>query len=219
MARKGLLILATIILLGAVAAGSGTASADVRRERLARRPYITEVGYPYAINARRLQYEIAHLTELQEYIQDYGYPDYAEIQEVSPDWPWVPYEVRLYYLRSNLEAAFGPVLLSPAMPNLGVLKFRGDITPEKRHEIDLVLQSREKPAVPAPVRVSPAANSAATQPAADPIEAAVGRIEVAAERAAQAADSAVAASEAAVRAADRTVNLVYKMQEGAGIQR
>lgn len=214
MANKGMIILATMILLGAAA--SGTASADVRRERPARRPYITEVGYPYAINARRLQYEIAHLSELHGYVQDYGYPDYAEIQEISPDWPWVQYEVRLYYLRFNLEADFGAVLISSAMPDFGVLKFRGDITPEKRHEIELVLRSREKPAMPAPVRLSPPA-AAAMQP--DPIEASVARIEAAAERAAQAAESAVAQSAAAVRAADRTVNVVNKMEGDAGKRR
>lgn len=205
MTRKGLLILATVILLGS--AQSGAASADVRRVRPARRPYIIEVGYPYAINARRLQYEITHLSELRGYIEDYGYPDYAEIQEISPEWPWVPYEVRLYYLQPNLEADFSPVALSPAMPNFGLLKFRGEIAPHKRHEIELVLQARRKSTVPALANVSPLSPGLT--------EALVGRIEAAAERATRAADRATADSAAAVRAADRATNIVEKMQGSA----
>jgi len=210
MARRGLLVVVTAIALGAAAAQ--TSSADVRRGRQARRPYIVEIGYPYAISARRLDYEIAHLSELQGYVQSFGYPNYAEIQEISPEWPWEPYEVRLYYLRSNLEADFSPVMLSPALPDFGVLKFRGDITPEKRHEIELVLQSRRQAAPPRPVRISPPA-SAEESSRRESMEAAVGRIEAAAERATQAAERAVSNSDAAVRAADRTVNLVDKMQE------
>lgn len=212
--KTGLLIVATMILVGAT--GIRPSSADVRRERTARRPYIVEVGYPYAINARRLDFEIAHLNELQDFVRDFGFPDYAEIQEISPEWPWVPYEVRLYYLGSNLEADFGPVTLNPDLPNFGMLKFRGDMTPEKRHEIELVLQSRHKPAPPAAVRVSPPPGAEAERSPRDAIAAAVERIEAAAARAEEAAERAVTESDAAVRAADRTVNVVNKMQEEAG---
>ena len=217
MTQKGLLVLTTVVLLSVL--HSGAAFGDVRRERTARRPYIVEIGQPYAINAHRLQYEIDHISELNEYVAKYGYPDYAEIQETSPEWPWEAYETRLYYLQRNLETDFSPVLLSPAAPNFGVLKFRGDITPEKRHEIELILQAREKPAVPPPVAAAPPA--VAAQPPTDHglTEALVARIEAAAERAAQAADRATAESEAAVRAADRTTNIVEKMEPRAAARR
>jgi hypothetical protein len=217
MTQKGLLVLTTVVLLSVL--HSGAAFGDVRRERTARRPYIVEIGQPYAINAHRLQYEIDHISELNEYVAKYGYPDYAEIQETSPEWPWEAYETRLYYLQRNLETDFSPVLLSPAAPNFGVLKFRGDITPEKRHEIELILQAREKPAVPPPVAAAPPA--VAAQPPTDHglTEALVARIEAAAERAAQAADRATAESEAAVHAADRTTNIVEKMEPRAAARR
>lgn len=217
MTQKGLLVLTTVVLLSVL--HSGAAFGDVRRERTARRPYIVEIGQPYAINAHRLQYEIDHISQLNEYVAKYGYPDYAEIQETSPEWPWEAYETRLYYLQRNLETDFSPVLLSPAAPNFGVLKFRGDITPEKRHEIELILQAREKPAVPPPVAAAPPAVPA--QPPTDHglTEALVARIEAAAERAAQAADRATAESEAAVRAADRTTNIVETMEPRAAARR
>ena len=217
MTQKGLLVLTTVVLLSVL--HSGAAFGDVRRERTARRPYIVEIGQPYAINAHRLQYEIDHISQLNEYVAKYGYPDYAEIQETSPEWPWEAYETRLYYLQRNLETDFSPVLLSPAAPNFGVLKFRGDITPEKRHEIELILQAREKPAVPPPVAAAPPA--VAAQPPTDHglTEALVARIEAAAERAAQAADRATAESEAAVRAADRTTNIVETMEPRTAARR
>lgn len=217
MTQKGLLVLTTVVLLSVL--HSGAAFGDVRRERTARRPYIVEIGQPYAINAHRLQYEIDHISELNEYVAKYGYPDYAEIQETSPEWPWEAYETRLYYLQRNLETDFSPVFLSPAAPNFGVLRFRGDITPEKRHEIELILQAREKPAVPPPVAAAPPA--VAAQPPTDHglTEALVARIEAAAERAAQAADRATAESEAAVHAADRTTNIVEKMEPRAAARR
>ena len=217
MTQKGLLVLTTVVLLSVL--HSGAAFGDVRRERTARRPYIVEIGQPYAINAHRLQYEIDHISQLNEYVAKYGYPDYAEIQETSPEWPWEAYETRLYYLQRNLETDFSPVLLSPAAPNFGVLKFRGDITPEKRHEIELILQAREKPAVPPPVAAAPPA--VAAQPPTDHglTEALVARIEAAAERAAQAADRATAESEAAIRAADRTTNIVETLEPRAAARR
>lgn len=209
MIRTGIAVLATAVLL--LAARTGPACAEVRRERPERRPYIVEVGQPYAITGERLQNEVHRISAAWEYIRDYGYPDYAEIQEVSPEWPWEPYEVRFYYMRPNLEVDFGPVFLSEALSNFGVLKFRGDITPEKRREIDIVLQAREAPPV-----VAPAPRAAAAPPATSVgglTEALVARIEAAAERATQAADRAAQDSEAAARAAERTVNIVDKMEQ------
>ncbi|MFI5396236.1 MAG: hypothetical protein ACHQ9S_11955 [Candidatus Binatia bacterium] len=226
MTQKGLLVLTIAALLSIFE--SRATLGDVRREQTARRPYIVEIGQPYAINAHRLQYEIEHISELNEYVTNYGYPDYAEIQDTSPEWPWEAYEVRLYYLQPNRETDFSPVILSPAAPNFGVLRFRGEITPEKRHEVELVLQAREKPAVSPPVTAAPpvaeapppAVAAPAPEPAAHGLtEALVARIEAAAERSAQAADRAAAESDAAVRSADRTTSIVEKLETRAATQR
>ncbi|MBP1687460.1 MAG: hypothetical protein H6Q33_3603 [Deltaproteobacteria bacterium] len=194
---RGVGVVAAVALIAAI---SGTAFGDVRRVRPARRPYITEVGQPYAIYAGALDQEIRRISDLRTYVNRYGYPDYAEIQEVVPDWPWQPYEVRLYYLDRDVEAAFGAVNLSPAAPNFGVMKSHGTITREKRREVETVLRSRAQ---------APSARLAAST---DRMEALVSRVEAATERAVQAADRAVADSEAASRAAERTVATVQKME-------
>ncbi len=217
MTRTGIAAVTTAVLL--LAAHSSLA--EVRRERTERRPYIVEVGQPYPIGAERLAYEVQQISAARECIRDYGYPDYAEIQEISPEWPWEAYELRLYYMRPNLEVDFSPVFLSEALPNFGVLKSRAEITPEKRHEIEVVLQAREAPRVPVMV-VAPAPPQApaAPPPAAGGLsEALVARIEAAAERAAQAADRAAQDSEAAARAAERTVNIVNQMEQERGVNR
>jgi len=208
---------AAVILASALPAN---AVGDVRRETTARRPNIVEIGEPYSISMGTLQREAGKLSEVREYIGEYGYPDYAEIQEIQPQWPWEAYEVRLFYLRRNLEADFGHVFFSSAMPNLGVTKFIGDIPPEKAHQIELILEARETPPPPAPP--APVAETLPAEPAMVPAaeassgglsEALVARIEAAAERASQAADRAVAESDAAVHAADRTENIVNKLEQ------
>jgi len=223
MTRTGVCVLATALLL--LTTEAGAAIGEVRRERPPRRPYIVEVGQPYAIGVQKLQYEVDHISALKVYVEEYGYPDYAEIQEILPEWPWEPYEVRLYYMQWNLEVDFGPVPVSEATPNLGMLKFSGDMTAEKRHEIEIVLQAREAPPPPPPPAeaqaVQPPAEAQAVQPPPPTTgggltESLVARIEAAAERAAQAADRAAQDSEAAARAAERTVNLVDKMQREMG---
>lgn len=197
------------------------AAGDVRRTVTDRRPFIIDVGEPVSITMNTLLREEYRIHRMQEYIEEYGTPDYAEIQEIEPQWPWEAQEVRLYYLRRNLETDFGHISVSEAMPNYGAMKFEGSIPPEKRHEIEVILQAREAPppvpalAVAAP-EVAPPVAAPAEQPTAGGLsEALVARIEAAAERAAQAADQAAADSEAAMRAADRTANIIEKMEQSA----
>jgi hypothetical protein len=225
MTYKQLLVLATVVSLGVTVASRTRAT--VRHERPERKPAITEVGEPYSISMAAVQREAQKISDLRDWIIRNGYPDYAEVQEVTPDWPWESYEVRLYYMHWDLEVDFGHVLFSDAMANLGVLKFQGEIMPEKRHEIEVILQARQMPqpappAIEAPpvVEVPPAAPETAPASESGPAESAapqarslavfVARLEAAAERASRAADSAVEQSEAAVRAADRTVSTVEK---------
>jgi len=218
MNAKGLLIVAATI--GFALTAPRRAPGDVRRETPDRRPYIVEIGEPYGITMRAVSREAAHITALREYLSEYGYPDYAEVQEIRPEWPWESYEVRLYYIRRNLETDFGHVFVSAAMPHFGVMKFLGDITPEKRHEIEVILESRETQPPPAP---APAAVMAPAEPAPAPAveqheqssgglnETLVARIEAAADRAAVAADRAAESSEAAKQAADRAVAIVDQL--------
>lgn len=186
--------------------------ADVRREVPARRPYIMEVGEPYAISKAALRREAARNEELRNTLERLGEPDYTEIQEIRPEWPWESYEVRLYYLRWNLELDFGRALtLDAAYPDLGILKFQGGIPVSKRVEIESRL-------APPPEAPPPAEISREEQPAPPSVpekrptlEELAARVEAAAERAAVAAEQAVERSQAAERAADRTTTIVDRL--------
>jgi hypothetical protein len=238
MTRKTLFAVAILVSLSTVMITP--AGADVRRTASQRRPFIIDIGEPLSITMTALQREARNISQLEDYMSIYGTPDYAELQEVEPQWPWEAQEVRLYYLRCNLETDFGHVVISDALQNYGALKFQGAIAPEKRHEIEVILQAREAPPAPLPQAAPPPPQAAppppqaappppqaappppetapapAEQPAAGGLtEALVARIEAAAERAAQAAEQATADSEAATRAADRTVTIIEKMEQAA----
>ena len=227
MTHKRLLVLTTTILLGA--GFLRPALGDVRRERSERHPTVKDIGQPYSISMATLGRESEKLSDLRDFIIRNGYPDYAEVQEVAPEWPWESYEIRVYYMHWNLEVDFGRVLFSDAVSDLGVEKFQGEITPEKRHEIDVVLQARQAPPPVPPVLEAPAppavpmAPVAPAEPAAaatsdSNLETLVARLEAAADRASRAADLAVEQSEAAVRAADRAVDVVDKLDESAPVK-
>lgn len=219
MTKKTSAVLAVLIAL--ILAVPLIARADVRRETTEERPYIVEIGQPYEISMATLRHDARNISELGDYLADYGRPDYAEIQEIAPQWPWEAYEVRVYYLARDVEADFGHVIMSPAAPHLGMRKFAGPIPPDKRHQIEVLLQVRQAPppapaVATAPSPPAPSGSVAAEQPPTGGLtEALVARIEAAAERAAQAADHAAEQSEAAVRAADRTVSIVEKMEKRA----
>jgi len=220
-----------VLIFGAAVIGltgvSSGARADVRRERTERRPYVVEIGDPYAISRPTLELQARYMSAMHAYLNEYGYPDYAEVQEIAPEWPWDSYEVRLYYLRRNLELDFGHVFVSGALLNLGAEKFRGDIEEEKRQQVEVALAARLTAPVVAPppapmVSEAPAeppaaeaASVAAEEPPAGSLESYVERIEAAADRAAQAADRAVASSEAAVQAADRSVAMLEQLEAPA----
>lgn len=210
MKNKHWFTLATSLLVLIIA---GQASGDVRRERPLRRPYIVEIGEPYRISRATIDAESAKIDELRIYLDHYGYPDYAEIQEIRPEWPWESYEVRLYYLRRNQEIDFGHVLsVESAAADLGVLKFQGGIPASKRLQIETALES-------APPQPSAPSAAAPASPAPSSLSTLVARVEAAAERAAQAAERAVEQSEAAERAANRTANVVDKLIQAESANR
>ncbi|HUI24730.1 MAG TPA: hypothetical protein VL403_01500 [Candidatus Kryptonia bacterium] len=186
---------------------------DVRRVTPANRPYIVEIGEPQPLGPRALQRETRHNTDLREYLDFYGWPDYAEIQEIEPNFPWDAYEVRLYYLKRDREIAFGGAFIAPQVSDLGLIKYQGRMDPGTRDRIVALVTPPPSTASEEPERVEfkpvTAAAPATAQP--DEIEMMVRRIEAAAERASAAADNAAEASEAANASADRTVNILGKL--------
>jgi hypothetical protein len=209
MTKLGLIVLAAVVTWSAGAAA--TTESSVRREVTPRRPDIVEIGEPYSISMAAVENEAGKISQMGTFLAEYGFPDYAEVQEIEPSWPWESYEVRLYYLRRNLELDFGHVFLSEAAPGFGVVKFKSYIPPEKRHEIEVILAARQAPP-PAP---APQQEGVAEPEGTGITEALIARVEAAAERAEQAANRAAEASEAAKRAAERTVSIVDQMLESS----
>ena len=199
MNRAGRLIVSIGLL--SLACGTPAVADEVRRVRSERRPYITEIGAPYEIDAAQLQHESRRISDLAVYLTAYGQPDYAEVQPIRPQWPWDAYEVRVYYLDRDVEVALGHVFLSPAYKDFGVLKFQGTIEPAKRYQIERALQAR----------ATQGARGAALPYAAGSIDEVVMRAEAAAERAARAAERAEAESRRAALAAERQSSIIEKM--------
>jgi hypothetical protein len=127
-------------IVAAIVAGAGVAGAqDLRTPPY--RPYITEVGSPRVIDRARFDREVAVNTDLRSWVQNYGYPDVAEIQTVVPQFGWSDYEVRTYYFDRNQELAFGRVSFFPAqvdegwIQDYGLIKYQGALQPENRQRV------------------------------------------------------------------------------------
>jgi hypothetical protein len=93
------------------------------------RPGIVDLDSAILIDRDALGREMKLNVELSRYIDLYGWPDYAEIQEVELQEPFAPYEVRLYYLKQNSYLAYGRVHIAPSINDFGMRKFAGPIPP------------------------------------------------------------------------------------------
>jgi hypothetical protein len=148
MRKTNRLLIGSAVL--ATMLGAHGVHGDVRHSTSARRPYIVELGEPYSINSNTVDSEARKNSDMRAYLSRYGWPDYAEIQEVMPEWPWESYEVRLFYLRRNLEVDFSHVVVSRALTDYGLQRYQGTIPSQKQHEIEVVLEARNAPPAPPP---------------------------------------------------------------------
>lgn len=230
MARR---FAAVSVLLAGVAAGSLVARAELRPA--VERPEIIEIGDPVIVSHQAVDREMSRNVELRNYIDLYGWPDYAEIQEVQIQEPFAPYEVRLYYLRRDRYLAFGRVHVAPSVYDYGVRKYEGPIRPETLDRLLTAQAVTEVESVPAAATIPEAATqeepvAAETsetvesdeQPAAlaeapqvqasdEGVPAAVLRLEAAADRAALSAGLAERASLAAKESADRATSTLERV--------
>ena len=126
MTRTTRMVVATLIAL--MIAVSGSVQAEPRPSLT--RPDVFDVGEPMSIDRAGLHRQMLRITELAEFIKKYGWPDYAEIQEVSVKEPFAPYEVRIYYLSREQELAFGHVYVAPDVTHYGIKKYVGRIPAE-----------------------------------------------------------------------------------------
>ncbi len=113
------------IAVGAVLWTSAVSALEFREE-----PYrvgIVDVGEPILLDYPELRNEMNKNNELRDWIDAYGPPDYAEFQRVELDDPFLPYEIRLYYIEGRRYVAFGRVTVSPWERNFGVRKYIGKL--------------------------------------------------------------------------------------------
>lgn len=207
MNPKSLAMMAALVLAPAAAMAIGP---EVERVTPANRPYIVEVGGPRPLSSLGLDREMKLDSDLNEYIRHYGWPDYAEVQEIEPNPPWAGYEVRVYYLKRSVELAFGRAFISPSVTNLGVVKYQGLMDQATRDRIVALATPPQTFAQQrAPVEIRAVAAPAAAPE--DEIEMLVRRVETAADRASAAADRAAESSQAATAAADRTTTILEKV--------
>lgn len=141
-----------VVSLGLV----GTAGAQLRPA--VDRPEIMEVGDPILINSQVLRLEMKRNQDLRDWVRLYGSPDYAEVQQITIDPPWAPYEVRLYYIDGNTYVAFSRVNVAPNLYNYGVRKYMGEIN---RGELDRLLTAQPVEADEARVAIVSAGPQAA----------------------------------------------------------
>ena len=150
-------IAAAIVAVGGLAIAL-RAQADEMRPAVDR-PEIMEVGDPMLISRKILAAEMRRNVELRDWIQLYGAPDYAEIQEIQIEPPFASYEVRLYYLKRNAYLAFGRANVAPNIYDYGVRKYIGSINPS---ELDRLLTARPLPTYASAQTAAPAVAPAAT---------------------------------------------------------
>jgi hypothetical protein len=145
-------IAVAIVMAGGLAIAL-RAQADELRPAV-NRPEIMEVGDPFLISRKALALEMRRNVDLRDWVQLYGAPDYAEIQEIQIDPPFASYEVRLYYLKRNAYLAFGRANVAPNIYDYGVRKYIGSISPS---DLDRLLTAH------------PPATYASSQNAAPPV--------------------------------------------------
>lgn len=140
------------VLLAVVFAAAIPVSGQLRR-RSPERPDVIEIGERIAISTEVLREEMKKNVALRDYIELYGWPDVAEVQEIAVDKPWAAYEVHLYYLRRLRHLVFGRVYVSPEFVDFGMKKYDGRMT---EADIARLLGSPPTPtATPAPTPPPP----------------------------------------------------------------
>lgn len=118
------------VLAAALAAGMPFGSSSASGLEFREEPYrvgIVDVGEPVLLEYAELTNEMNLNSELRDWIEAYGRPEYAEYQKVAMSDPFFPYEVRLYYIEGRRYVAFGRVAVSASLTDFGVRKYIGKL--------------------------------------------------------------------------------------------
>ena len=113
-----------------IAACAVVLSGAVQALEFREEPYrvgVIDVGQPILLEYPELTNEMNLNIELRDWIETYGRPEYAEYQKVAFSEPFLPYEIRLYYIEGRSYVAFGRVSVSPVITDYGVRKYIGKL--------------------------------------------------------------------------------------------
>lgn len=123
--RSRMMLLSGVAALCAMTGATSAAGLEFREE-----PYrvgIVDVGEPVMLDYAELTNEMKANMELRDWIESYGRPEYAEFQKVALSDPFLPYEIRLYYIEGRKYVTFGRVSVSPGLTDFGVRKYIGKL--------------------------------------------------------------------------------------------
>jgi hypothetical protein len=94
------------------------------------RPYICDVGEAKPLSLESFNQIFQIDGAVRSTVARIGMPDYAEIQKVRVEDPWVNYEVRTYYLDYNRMLVFGRAMIL-GNPQVSLLRHEGPIPADK----------------------------------------------------------------------------------------
>jgi hypothetical protein len=96
----------------------------------AERPYICDVGDPKPLSLQSFRQIFEVDSAVRATVARIGMPNYAEIQKIDVNDPWVSYELRTYYVDYNKMMVFGRAMIL-GNPQVSLLRHEGPIPPDK----------------------------------------------------------------------------------------
>jgi hypothetical protein len=113
---------ATSVSVGNMAVGCVPSSAE--------RPYVCDVGDPKPLSLESFNQIFQVDGAVRAAVARIGMPNYAEIQKVDVNDPWVNYELRTYYVEYNKMMVFSRAFIL-GNPNVSLLRHEGTIPADK----------------------------------------------------------------------------------------
>ena len=94
------------------------------------RPYVCDVGEARPLSLQSFDQIFQVDNAVRSTVARIGMPDYAEVQRVRVEDPWVNFELRTYYLDYNRMLVFGRAMIL-GNPQVSLLRHEGPIPPAK----------------------------------------------------------------------------------------
>lgn len=134
MARATKSTIVAVLVGGTLGVGAMSASASEPipgcRPASEERPYVCDVGEAKPLSLESFNQIFQTDGSVRATVARIGMPDYAEIQKVRVEDPWVNYEIRTYYLDYNRMLVFGRAMIL-GNPQVALLRHEGPIPADK----------------------------------------------------------------------------------------